>query len=261
LEAKSGLPRTPSRKSSICSDDCDVLVVGAGPSGLALCAELCRQQVQTVRIIDKATKQPLIAKGSGLWCRTLELLSAYPTVLDALKSRAITVDHIQLNDQHNVLASIDLQDPSHSSVIHFNHIMVCEQWHTENSIYQYVKSKGRQIERGLELIDFKEEPEHVVVTVRRVETGESESFNAKYVVGCDGARSFVRKELNIPFEGETLNNGFIACHFKAKKGTMDRVPQNAMSIYIMQEGISFITPMPDGTWLVGSDLSPEQEKP
>eukprot|EP00475_Leptophrys_vorax_P010804 TRINITY_DN1737_c0_g1_i1.p1 TRINITY_DN1737_c0_g1~~TRINITY_DN1737_c0_g1_i1.p1 ORF type:complete len:621 (+),score=163.51 TRINITY_DN1737_c0_g1_i1:95-1957(+) len=244
------------------TQDCDVLIVGSGPTGLALCAELCRQGVRSFRLIDKAVKQAEITKASGLWCRTQELLSAYPGVVETLNSRAVTVDHLSINDQVKNLANIDLNKlATESHGIYFNKIVLCEQWHTENALFKYVKSQGKSIERGIELIDFKEDSEGIYVTVQNVESNETASFKTKYLVGCDGARSFVRKKLDIPFEGETLRNGFISCHFRAKPGTMDSTATDAMTINILPSGLSFATPMPNDSWLVGGDLTPEQEKP
>jgi 2-polyprenyl-6-methoxyphenol hydroxylase-like FAD-dependent oxidoreductase len=78
----------------------------------------------------------------------------------------------------------------------YNYLQMCEQWYTEKTLTEYLLQNGIKIERGVEYESFVEEKEFL-----DVKTNEGK-IKAKYVIGADGAKSKLRKDLNIKLRGE-----------------------------------------------------------
>ncbi len=175
----------------------DVLVVGAGPVGLTMAAELARYGVD-VRIIDKAAQRTDKSKALVLWSRSLELIERMgcaPSFVAAgkqVRSASITgggrqIAHISFDG---------LQTP-------YPYALMLPQSETERLMEQHLNGCGVQVERQVELIRFDSGPDGLRASLAPCGRRE-EMIDAGWMIGCDGAHSLVRHGLGMQFEGETL---------------------------------------------------------
>ncbi len=178
----------------------DVLIVGAGPVGLTLACDLARRDV-AYRIIDQEATYHT-GRAAGLSPRTQEifedlgLLAQLAAYNAPIPWRFYDRDNQLVREinpaSHPLPATPDVPYPGTLNV---------GQQEIETVLRERLASCGRRVELGCRLVNVKEHPDYVVASVQH--EGTSEAIQARYLVGCDGGHSTVRKETGIPFEGET----------------------------------------------------------
>jgi len=244
----------------------DVLIIGAGPVGLAAAIKLSERDVR-VRIVDASTENHKLTKASGLQIRTLELLPF--EVLEKYKSEAINIMHTQLNEQRKngkleTLIEIDMDGYSDSCC---EGILSQEQWRTEKGLVDYLEKKYKvKVERGTKVVAL--ENCHDFVLAELHHTGiKTERINVKWVIGCDGAHSFTRKSLGITFPGTIHESNFVALHasFDGIPEEYTKVPKMLVSFSFSTKGSStgmaFAMPIPNDyprSFLLVADLSEDE---
>jgi 2-polyprenyl-6-methoxyphenol hydroxylase-like FAD-dependent oxidoreductase len=186
------------------SSDIDVLVVGAGPTGLALASQLARWDVR-FRIIDKRPDRAQESRALAVQPRSLELLQSIG-LGERLAARGRTTARLVLHLDHARPATIDLGDIDRADT-RFPYILLVSQADTEAVMADHLESCGVTIERRVALVAFQQNPNGMTCALRH-EDGRDESIRVKYLAGCDGAHSTVRKIANIPFEGGAYLQNF-----------------------------------------------------
>jgi 2-polyprenyl-6-methoxyphenol hydroxylase-like FAD-dependent oxidoreductase len=178
----------------------DVLVVGAGPVGLTLAAELARHGIRP-RIVDRL-KQPLpYCRAIGVTSRTLEVWDDMGIARDMIDAglwidKARSILNGKITD-----STVDLSDLPFSQ-------LGLPQNETERLLTRHVSSFGVEIERGVSLEDLAQ-ADGRVRTVLLDCAGDREEASFRYVVGCDGAHSAVRRAAGIAFEGSAIPATFM----------------------------------------------------
>ena len=182
-----------------------VLIVGAGPTGLALAAQLSAFDVP-FRIVDRALDRAHESRAAAVQARTLELLQPYE-LADALVARGNPSAMLQLHFGGGRTAEVRLGDFGATDTC-FPFILFVSQAETEALLGAHLASRGVTIERGIELTQFAMDLDGVNVTLRD-RAGAEEHLRTRWIVGCDGAHSAVRKLAGIPFEGDAYLQEFM----------------------------------------------------
>jgi 2-polyprenyl-6-methoxyphenol hydroxylase-like FAD-dependent oxidoreductase len=184
----------------------DVLVVGAGPTGLALACDLARRGV-AVRIIDRAPEFPSGSRGKGLSPRTLEVLDDFGVIDRILASGATHLSHRKYRGAE-VVAEVDPEAGLvPTPAVPYPVGLMIPQWRVEQILRERLADFGVTVERGVELRGFSQHADGVTATVGHIDSvaaavGDAQ-LEARYLVGCDGGRSTVRKALGFSLRGET----------------------------------------------------------
>ena len=157
-----------------------VLVVGAGPVGLTMAAELARYGVP-VRIVDKASRRTDRSKALVLWSRSLELIDRMGCgasfVEAGLKVRAANIVAGGRPIAHFRLDAVDTPHP---------YALMLAQSKTERLMEEHLEACGVQMERQVELTRLVQATDVVTTTLRHAD-GCEESLDVDWLVGCDGA--------------------------------------------------------------------------
>jgi len=175
--------------------DCQVLVVGAGPTGLTLAAQLLARGIHA-RVIDKAEGPSPQSRALGIHARTMELLDTMG-LADTFVDRGHRVRRLRMYAGQRNLLDLDLA----RNGSRYGFTLHLPQSQTEALLRARVRKLGGTIEQRVELVRLAERGDAVDATLRDV-TGREIEVSAGYVVGCDGAHSRVRHQIGLPFDGQ-----------------------------------------------------------
>jgi 2-polyprenyl-6-methoxyphenol hydroxylase-like FAD-dependent oxidoreductase len=156
----------------------DVLVVGAGPVGLTMAAELARYGV-SVRIVDRAAQRTDKSKALVLWSRSLELIDRMGCG-DSFVAAGLRVRAANIIAGHREIAQVRLDrvESPHP------YALMLPQSETERLMERHLNTCGGRVERQVELTGFAPGADKVVATLHHAD-GREEAVEAAWLVGCD----------------------------------------------------------------------------
>ena len=173
----------------------DVVIVGGGPSGLTLASELAIAGVRTV-VLER--RSGVIKSRAGtILPRVLELFDARGAA-DRLIRKTREIYDFPFRDNH-IYAGLKRVDWRHLNS-RFGFTLMIPQNATEQILLEWASEKGADIRHGMLAEDIRQDGDRLEVTATDSARNKT-SFIARFVVGADGARSFVRKVAGIPFDG------------------------------------------------------------
>jgi len=229
---------------------CRVLVVGAGPVGLAMASELARLGVG-VRIVDKTAARSDRSKALVLWTRTLELMRIMGCV-DAFLGIGLHATHASLRSGARELVRLGfdrLDSP-------YPFGLLLPQSETERLLEAHLNEHGVEVERETELTGFEADASGVTSTLRHAD-GHEERLRSDWLVGCDGAHSTVRHALGFEFEGEAEPNDWLLADIHLQGFDRD----DEVTIFLHRIGVLALFPMGGGRFRVIADRGPRREDP
>jgi 2-polyprenyl-6-methoxyphenol hydroxylase-like FAD-dependent oxidoreductase len=182
----------------------DVIIIGAGPTGLALGCQLTRYGVDFV-IIDKKEGVTPYSKALGVHARTLEIYEQIDLAKDAIAQGTIA-GKVRMLERGEVLGEVELSNVG-AGLSAYPYMLVFEQSRNEKLMYDWLKANGHDVNWQTELTSFSQNETSVTASVKTA-TGESQTIEARYLVGCDGPRSLVRHSLGFSFQGSTFERLF-----------------------------------------------------
>jgi 2-polyprenyl-6-methoxyphenol hydroxylase-like FAD-dependent oxidoreductase len=228
----------------------DVLVVGAGPTGLAMACELLRRGVR-VRVVERAAAISPTSRALGVQPRTLEVFGQMGC-LDALVRAGTRLEGVNIYDGLRRLLRVrvrGLQSP-------YPYVLVAPQSETEHALADLLARLGGSVERGRELVSYQQDALGVTARVRAAGEagGAEERVGARWLIGCDGAHSPVRKALGLPFEGSALPEEFVLADAELRW----RHPHTEARVWLHHDGLLFALPLPGSRqWRLIANLPPD----
>ena len=182
----------------------DVIIVGAGPTGLALACQLIRHGVNFV-IFDKNETTTPHSKAIGVQARTLEIYEQIG-LADKLIEQGAIAGKARIIVGGKVRGEVEFGEIG-KGLSPYPFVLIVEQGKHETILYDFIKSNGRDILWQTELENFTQTESGVTANIKN-SNGEIETIEAKFLVGCDGAKSLVRHSLGLTFEGSTFERIF-----------------------------------------------------
>ena len=204
----------------------DVLVVGAGPTGLMLAGDLAAAGVSCA-VLERRDKESNLTRAFGVHARTLELLDARG-VADDLVATGVTV--AGLGPYGRTLFRL----PSR-----FPYALITPQYQTERILAERARAAGAEIVPGAEVVRVRQDPDGVELTVRDA-GGAERTVRGRYAVGADGAHSVVRRELGLPFPGRAAVKSVMICDLRLE------APPETVTARSTGDGFIFVVPFGDG---------------
>ena len=177
-----------------------VLIVGAGPTGLTLAIVLRRYDIDC-RIIDREADYHVHSRGKGIQPRTLEIFNDLG-IAATLPATGTSSGSVRFYTNRQPVAEVVLPEPAPRPGIPYPGLLIIPQFQTERILRERLGDFGVTIELGRQLVSFHDTGDGVVATVKDTMTEATEEIQAAYLVGCDGGRSTVRRQLGLRFEGE-----------------------------------------------------------
>lgn len=230
--------------------DADVLIVGAGPTGLMLANQLGRRGVRA-RIIDRHAGPSLQTRALGVQARTLEIYSHLGIVDRALQlGKRATGANMWAGGRRT--ARVPLGDIGRD-MSPYPFLLILGQDDNERLMGERLKEWGLAIEWNTELVGLTQKGDHVATRLKQPD-GSIREVRAAWVAGCDGARSAVRELNGIVFQGAPYEHVF----FVADTRMTGPMAPDELNVYFWENGFHLFFPM-RGTdhWRIVGILPPE----
>jgi 2-polyprenyl-6-methoxyphenol hydroxylase-like FAD-dependent oxidoreductase len=217
----------------------DVIIVGAGPTGLALAGQFIRYGVDFVIFDRKETTTPH-SKAIGVQARTLEIYEQIDLAQKLIEQGAIAA-------KARMIVGGEVRGEVHFSEIGkgmsaYPYVLLVEQGKHEKLLYDFIKSGGKDVLWNTELENFAQDESGVKAKIKTA-GGAAETIEAKFLVGCDGAKSPVRHALGLKFEGSTFERMFYVADVQIDW----KLSHDALMVFLMKNNLLAFFPM------VGSD--------
>jgi 2-polyprenyl-6-methoxyphenol hydroxylase-like FAD-dependent oxidoreductase len=214
----------------------DVLIVGAGPTGLMLAGDLAAAGVSCA-VLERRDQESNLTRAFAVHARTLEQLDARGVADDLVRTGA-RVSSVRFFGTAQI----------HLSVLpsRFPYVLVTPQYETERVLEERARALGAEIRLGAEAVGLRQDPDGVDVDVRGRD-GTAHTLRAAYVVGADGVRSTVRRALGLPFPGRSVVRSVMLADVRLAEAPPDVLNANANAV---GDAFAFLVPFGDGWYRV-----------
>lgn len=213
-----------------------VLIVGAGPTGLTLACDLARSGVP-FRLIEAAPGPQPGSRGKGIQPRTLEVFDDLGIVDRVLANGRMAMPTRSTGPDGQVTAG-GTETLGVRPDVPYASSLITPEWRVEEALRERLVELGGAVAFGTALEGFRQTDETVAATI--VKDGKSETISARWLVGCDGGHSLVRKTAGIAFEGETREEiRMIVADVEA-----DGLDRDAWHIWRHDDGMMSLCPLP-----------------
>lgn len=213
----------------------DVIIVGAGPTGLALACQLIRHQVDFV-IVDKNSGVTRYSKALGVHARTLEIYEQFGLAEKAVALGTVA-GKVRMLEGGEILGEVDLSMMG-KGLSAYPYLLVLEQSKNEQLMFDYLQDEGKSVLWETELHSFSQTEEKVIAQVKDA-SGEF-TIEGKFLTGCDGPRSLVRNSLGLSFEGSTFARLFYVADVRIDWN----FSHDALHLCLASNGVVAFFPLP-----------------
>lgn len=229
----------------------EVLIVGAGPTGLMMACQLAVHRV-SFRIIDKNATSSQNSGALIVQARTLEIFQQLGIAGDAI-DQGIIADRIDILYDAKKIAGTSIRSIG-SNLSQFPFLLMLEQSKTEQILLKFLEECSCHVERNVQFKRFEEDKNNLTTEVNMPD-GTVQNIVSKYLVGADGSRSAVRNFLNIPFKGKTYPRPI----FILDCGATSELSSGAISFAFSRKSVAGFFPLINQRWRVDGSF-PESIK-
>jgi len=220
----------------------EVLIVGAGPTGLMMACQLAVHQV-SFRIIDKNTTSSQNSGALIVQARTLEIFEQLGIAGEALKEGVIA-DRIDILYNAKKIAGTSIKNIGRN-LSQFPFLLMLEQSKTEKLLLKFLEERGFYVERSVQFKSFTEDKDGITTEVI-LPDGSGQKIQSKYIIGADGSRSAVRNFLKIPFKGKTYARPI----FILDCGAISEINTGVISFAFSKKTVTGFFPLGGGRWRI-----------
>ncbi|MGW6391382.1 FAD-dependent oxidoreductase [Streptomyces sp. NPDC055103] len=215
--------------------DTDVLVIGAGPTGLLLAGDLAAAGIDVTLVERRPPDRGNLTRAFGVHARTLEQLDARG-LADELLTTGTTLTRMRLFDH----LELDLTRlPSR-----FNHLLITPQYEVERLLERRAAAAGVTFRYGTELRGLRQDPDTVTAELSDPD-GTPRTLSARHLVGTDGHRSTVRSALGLPFPGGSVIRSLVLADVR-----LTEEPTETLTVSGSGDAFAFLAPFGDGYYRV-----------
>jgi 2-polyprenyl-6-methoxyphenol hydroxylase-like FAD-dependent oxidoreductase len=214
---------------------CDVLIVGAGPTGLMLANQLARHGIDAL-IIDRHRGPARETRALGVQARTMEIYAKLGLMERALELGKIATG-ANLWSRGRRTARVPLGDIGRD-LSPYPFLLILGQDDNEHLLGDALRRHGRDVIWNTELIGLEQKPERVFAQIRQAD-GTTHTLDARWVAGCDGAGSAVRELNDIGFPGAPYEHVF----FVADTTTTGPMVADELNVFLLSDGFHLFFPM------------------
>lgn len=213
-----------------------VLIIGVGPTGLTLACELARSGV-SFRLIEASPVPQPGSRGKGIQPRTLEVFDDLGIVERVIANGQMSMPIRKIAPDGAVTMS-GTEPLSKRPDIPYPVTLITPEWRIEEALRMRLAELGGAVEFGFALESFEQSSEHISAVV--VKGGEVERVTTRWIAGCDGGHSIVRKQAGIAFEGETRDE----VRMIVADVAVDGLNRDAWHMWSHEEGLVTLCPLP-----------------
>ncbi len=224
----------------------DVLVIGAGPTGLTLTAALAAREVQAT-LVDALPEGANTSRAAAVSARTLEVLEEID-VSERLVKHGIQARNFSIRDRNRVLMPLDF------SVLptQYPYTLMISQADTEQLLLDRLEELGGQVARPKKLTALRQDAQGAVATF-----DDGDEIRARYVVGADGMNSAVRAAAGIGFRGHAYPESFALADVRLDGD----VPVGEILLFYATAGLLVVAPLPGGIYRIVAPVPVAPWKP
>ena len=230
-------------------DTTDVVIVGAGPTGLTLAGILARERVPFV-LVDRLAEGSNTSRAAVVHARTLEVLEEIE-VTDRLRAGGLVVPRFTLRDRDRVLLTIRFDGLS----TRYPYTLMIPQNATEAILLARLREMGGDVLRPHEVTDVRQDADGVTATVTA--DGGSRTLRGRYLVGADGMHSVVRERAGVGFTGGTYEQSFALADVRMSW----RIPGDEVMLFLSPDGLVVVAPLPGGRHRIVATMDDAPEHP
>jgi 2-polyprenyl-6-methoxyphenol hydroxylase-like FAD-dependent oxidoreductase len=224
----------------------DVLIVGAGPTGLSLATALTTVGIQTT-VVDREAAGANTSRAAVVHARTLEVLESIG-VTDRLVKLGIRAPRFTVRDRDRILVTVRFDNlPTR-----YPYTLMISQAVTEAVLRECYAERGGQVLWGRALTDLAQNDEGVIATLE-----DGAKLQARYLVGADGMHSTVRESAGIGFPGCSYEESFSLADVRLTGS----VPTDEVILYFSPAGLVVVAPLPDGVHRIVATVDSAPERP
>jgi 2-polyprenyl-6-methoxyphenol hydroxylase-like FAD-dependent oxidoreductase len=209
----------------------DVLVVGAGPVGLALAAALRAEGIGVV-VADQQAEGANTSRACVVHARTLETLNGLG-VTEELLARGLIVPRFTIRDRDKVLMTLDFG----GLPTEYPYTLMIPQNVTEAVLLARLHALGGQVHRPCRVTTLAQDADGVTAT-----TDAGQTIRARYAVGADGMHSAVREQAGIGFAGDSYRETFVLADVRMEWA----LPASEVMLFLSPAGLAVVAPLPGG---------------
>lgn len=212
----------------------DVLIVGAGPVGMALQLALHQLGVSAM-LVDKHAEGLNTSRAAVIHARTLEVLETLG-VVPALLSKGIKTADFRVREGDRTLIHVGFADLPSA----YPFALMCPQDETESILLARLHAVGASVERPVQLTSADISADGIIAHLSLAD-GATREVRARWLVGCDGAHSLVRESAGIEFAGGDYSETFVLADVRMEWPLL----RSEVSLFFSPHGLVVVAPLPD----------------